>query len=816
MTQLPAHFEGLNEKQLSAACFRRGRALVSAGAGTGKTKTLVARYLSLLLDSVMPVSKERIGVENILTITYTNAGADEIKQRVREELDRHGHTALANRMDQAWVSTIHGFCARLLRRYAVQADIDPDFTTATEVRAKKLQTEAFDELLSKITLSRAPAHDKLRVSFDDYLALRETLSDFAIRKHVLEIHDQLRQLGLRRFNDDLGTNDQGAGQSLHLSADWPHRLLVDDCSNIPGSISGQSAPGMLLLRFVADFAKIYQRLCFEQSVLDYNELLLSARALLDDKQILQELQSQFIFTMIDEAQDTNALQMEIITKIAGDNLYQVGDSKQSIYGFQGANLSVMQAYRDSLTDAGNIFKLTDNYRSDASILAFVNTLFGNNELLGHPATQLTAQRSSNDQAVHEGHSKESRGVHVLQISSSGKVSKQDKADIEQREASWIADQFQAEQRKGRCWSDFIALVQNRKHGQALLAEFNRRKIPAVLKGGESLFGTPIVKDARIFLELLAKPRDPEPLLKTLLGPLGRVSDQGILELARLRKEAGVDYLWDAALLVHGATGAALSDEQDQHALTGLVQTVLSARTLIGIRPLSEIIGRAFSEREVDVHYLTQGALAGRQAYAAFQQFLRLADEWQARGKDPLSFAEDLTQQETFGLRTQQDVVSLAGEECVTIDTIHSSKGREYPVVALPLTSSLKTKIKRETIALHQLTDSCQPAQGQVGDCVLVRRDSTTQPAKTASEDESFHYDELHQESYTRNQLEAIRLLYVACTRAEEKLLISYSDASDGDGLSDAVRRGMNAAADELQQLQDAGSLTVEQVSIGEQ
>ncbi|MCL2403784.1 MAG: ATP-dependent helicase, partial [Coriobacteriia bacterium] len=701
-----------------------------------------------------------------------------------------------------------------------------------DIQSRALQMEAFGEVLARLTKGRGiigqgTAGQEAVGQFDlnDYLVLRETWSEFSIRKNVFDAYAQLRQLGLRRFEEvfaaggQLSPDDlQARLKPLELSVNWPHRLLVDDQSDG----LGQASPSTLLLRLTAAFAESYDRLSFEQSSLDYNEQLLWTRELLNNPQVLQELQSQFRFTMVDEAQDTNALQMEIITKIAASNLYQVGDMKQSIYGFQGANVGVMQAYQDSLQDPESIFELRDNYRSDAGVLNFANVLFGTEELLGYPAPKLRAHKQAPEGCAF------SRGVHVLAIASDGEGAKVDKKRNAEEEAQWIADQFQAEADKGRSWSDFVVLVEKRAQATALLDEFTQRGMPALLQGGRSLLDVDIVKDALLFLEMLTKPRDPELLLKLLLSPLGRVSDQGIYELAKLRREQSFDYLWATVLLlVDKDSGYALSDDQDQEALCGLVQTITKGRASLGMRPLSEVVNRAFSERELDLHYLSQGALAGRQAHANLQKFLRHADSWQATGKNPFSFVEEIKQQKGLGLVIQQEAVSLPGEECITIDTIHSSKGREYPVVALPLATSLKMRINKESLAIHQLTEELSLSEEHVGekdsapdvscetvlkagDCIMVRRDSKTKPAY-----ESRHYEELHQESRMRKQFEAHRLLYVACTRAEDKLFISYSKTKGGDALSAAMQKGIEAASEDLQQLQEVGALKLEEIDVSE-
>jgi len=804
LEKLPPYFEGLNTAQLNAAQHRAGKALVNAGAGTGKTKTLVARYLSLLLDKEQPVS-----VREVLAITYTNAGADEMKERARDSLQELGHADLARQMGQAWISTIHGFCGRVLRRYALEAGIDPYFRTADEVETQALRSEALDDLfegislkaegspetkdglgtkddLSNFQVSNLSASQPPKSNLEGYLHLRETHTDASLRRDIITIYEALRQYGC----------DPSESRSS-----WPQHLLLDDQACTEDNPTKSS----LLLDFVQDFAVMYRRLCADRGVLDFNELLLRTQWLLENERILTLLQAQFKFTMVDEAQDTNPLQMSIISRIAKNNLYQVGDIKQSIYRFQGAEPSLMRTYQHNLQkEKGSLYDLSDNYRSAEGVLGFANALFGNEELLGHRAPILRAHRY-NDPATQAGEC-----VQLLEVDAKNSKGKFDKKLARTTEALWIADHFQKMRQYHDSWSDFVVLVKSRSQAKDLLAEFAKRGMPAQLVKGSGLFDNPMVKEARLFLDVLTKPRDPEVFLKLLLSAMGRVSDQGIYELAHLRREARLDYLWDAALhaleLQEAQDDRGLSLEDDRVALAGLVKSIQTARTLLGVSPLSEILRHAFSERELDLYYLAShegsdvrggATLIGRQTYGGFQQFLRLADSWQAAGRNPFSFGDELRRQAELGFSPQQEAVSVPNEECIIIDSIHSSKGKEFPVVALALAGSTETKKEKKPYMIHPLCD---------GGLILTRRDGSK------SDDYlSPRYDDLHEEYYKQSQLEGARLLYVGCTRAESQLLISYSGMAEG-GLSAAMLRGMKVAQAEMSQLITSGHLSHEHIN----
>src|ERR687895_861990 len=128
----------------------RGRVFVSAGAGTGKTAVLVERFVRAVCDDGMDV-------DSILVITYTKRAAGELRSRVRAELRRRGRDDLARSLDGAWISTIHGFCNRLLKSYPFQAGLDPRFRELDEAQASVLSSEAFDEALEAFC---APGDDE--------------------------------------------------------------------------------------------------------------------------------------------------------------------------------------------------------------------------------------------------------------------------------------------------------------------------------------------------------------------------------------------------------------------------------------------------------------------------------------------------------------------------------------------------------------------------------------------------------------------------------------------------------------------------------
>src|SRR5215468_1657783 len=129
-------------REQRAAIDARGHVFVSAGAGTGKTLVLVERFANAVCD-------EGVDVGSVLVITYTERAAGELRGRIRRELLDRGRDDLARELDGAWISTIHGFCHRLLRTYPFEAGLDPRFRELEEAQAAVLAGEAFDEALAE-------------------------------------------------------------------------------------------------------------------------------------------------------------------------------------------------------------------------------------------------------------------------------------------------------------------------------------------------------------------------------------------------------------------------------------------------------------------------------------------------------------------------------------------------------------------------------------------------------------------------------------------------------------------------------------------
>jgi len=170
----------------AAAIAARGRVFVSAGAGTGKTAVLVERFAEA-------VCERGLDVDSILVITYTERAAGELRSRIRERLVELGRNDLARGLDGAWISTIHGFCMRLLKAYPFAAGLDPRFHVLDDSQGRVVRSEAFSRALDELCAGGEP----------ERLALLATYGAAGLRRMLTSVYETLRSAG-RELVLDLG------------------------------------------------------------------------------------------------------------------------------------------------------------------------------------------------------------------------------------------------------------------------------------------------------------------------------------------------------------------------------------------------------------------------------------------------------------------------------------------------------------------------------------------------------------------------------------------------------------------------------------
>jgi ATP-dependent helicase/nuclease subunit A len=761
-----------------AAIDALGEVFVSAGAGTGKTAVLVERFVRAVCD-------EGLDVDSILVITYTRKAAAELRSRIRAALVARRRPELARRLDGAWISTIHGFCNRLLKAYPFAAGLDPRFRELDEAQAAVLRSEAFDAALAEFCADGEPERLRLLVSYGGsrlramLIGVYETLRA-AGRELVLELGepaplderiDDLRVAARCLADDAQATERQraqaGAVLDLLDGLRNPDRLL--DLSEF--RVSGErgatyeearrrveqaaldrlaSGDRGLLQDLLYRFADAYAAAKRQESALDFEDLQLAARDLLRDHDAIREReQLRFRAVMVDEFQDTNRLQCELVDLIArsGAEVFFVGDEFQSIYGFRHADV---QVFRERRARAGGGLALTRNYRSRPEVLAFVNELFHAD--FGNEFQPLAASGEFPDPVF-------GNPVELLVT---------DKASYAETGVHWRRGEARHIARRVRELVDagaaspgeIVLLFAAGTDADWYEDELRKAGLPTYRATGRAYFGQQQVVDLLAYLRLLHNRYDDEALLTVLASPFVGVSNDALVLIRRAASRrpffSGIERSLPPAL--------GQEDERLLRAFKQRYDRLVAASARLGLERLCEQI---VAEHDYDLGVLAQWD--GRRRYANLRKLARLARSYEElRGRDLEGFVRFVRQQEAVGAKELEAVAEEEGAGAVRLLTIHAAKGLEFKVVIVA--DAGRDRPPPSSDEILALSD------GRFGFKVA---DPLTSQRRSA-----FAYDEVRDARKAEERAERLRLYYVAMTRAIDRLIVS--GAVDPAKLSDAT------------------------------
>jgi ATP-dependent helicase/nuclease subunit A len=762
--------ESVPSTEQLAAIEEPGVVFVSAGAGTGKTTVLVERF-------VKAVCERGLSIDSVLVITYTERAAGELRSRIRERLVALGRPELARDLDRAWISTIHGFCHRLLRSHPFEAGLDPRFRVLDESQSRVLRAEAFVAALTRFLASREPERlrllatygadglqrmlttvfDRLRsagrplvlaaaadTSVEDAIAaLRETanetlrFTDAALEgraqvEHALELMgsegerppaDRLRDLSELRVAGP--ERERFAGYNEMLAA--VERVALEELA---------TSDRALLEALLQEFDAAYREAKAAESSLDFEDLQLIARQLLQgDERVREATQWRFRSLLVDEFQDTNLLQCELIDLVGGDEVFFVGDEFQSIYRFRHADVEVFRQRREA---SAGVLALTENYRSRPEVLAVVNQLFGaefggdfeplvaagrfEEPLFGPAVEVLVTDKSS----YREG------DVH-WRVAEARHIAHRVRELVEANDAA-----------PGDIVLLFAAGTDAERYEEALRAE----GLPTHRAAGRGYFGQQQVGDLTMYLRLLLNRYDDEALVSVLASPFVGVSNDA---LVLLRRGVGRRPLFvGLERELPGELGP--RDRRLFEAFLQRYERLVRLGTSLGLEMLCD---RIVSEHDYDLAVLARWD--GRRRYANLRKLGRLARSYEElRGADIEGFLRFLADQETVGAKELEAVAVEEGADAVRLLTIHAAKGLEFKVVVVADSGRNPEHAAREEIL-------CLP-DGRVGFKVV--------DPSTGKRHAAFGFEELREAERVAEEAETRRLYYVAMTRAVDRLIIS--------------------------------------------
>jgi ATP-dependent helicase/nuclease subunit A len=800
---------------------------IEAGAGTGKTTALVSRVVNILRTG-------RATVDEIAVITFTEAAAAELSGRVREELERtlgeapdpvenaRIHRALTD-LYRARIETIHAFCGNLLRERPVEAGLDPAFEVADDLAARLAFDAAYAEWQAELL---AGGVDAVAVATNRGLGLegiraivgvldghRELLplrllpapaadvDGFVARYH--RIADQLRAL------QPLAAGDESAAEQIERvltfdetlrdaasDREWLEREILysapfvkknagaqrnwtdgHDCKRtkelfvdlreaideIKPAMRTEVLTGVLPL--ADEFVREQEERRRRDGIADFDDLLnWSRRLLLESREARDYFRRRFKALLVDEFQDTDPVQAEIALLLTSDDepgekllalrprpggLTVVGDPKQSIYRFRRADISM---YDDVQTGplAGDAPQLSQNFRSVKGVIDWVNEVF--DRLI----VKQERVQPENVRLQHGGGSlsDESRSVCVVHAPPA------DKADEARRnEAALIAGTIRRcvdegwpvrgdDRERPATWRDVAILFPARTGIDFFEDALRRLDIPYRVEGGRSFFVRQEVRDLSAVLTAIDDPRDEVSVVAALRSAAFGCSDEDLyLHVARGGR---LDYRGEAEGSPDSVRDAFahLKDLNRARARMSLARLV---RTTVERLKLVEVSLAGWN---------------GQQAAANLAKLVEQARAFSSGGGGGLrSFARWLAEQQG-GRDTEEAGISEASDDAVRLVTMHSAKGLEYPIVALANLGA-------------QVPHRVEPVPDREGRRLHLR--VSNERVQFATPDfETFWAAETAQ-----LDAEMLRLLYVATTRARDRLIISvsYSGKTPGPRLA---------------------------------
>ncbi len=860
--------EKLTPEQRQAVEHRGSKLLVSAAAGSGKTKVLVDRLMGYLCDPADPAN-----IDEFLMITYTKAAAAELRGKIAAKLSEHiaarpDSRHLQQQLQRLYltkISTVHAFCGDILREYAYKLDIAGDFRVADENECKelrlqtveKLLEEAYDHagedgdfcafvdsqglgrddrLLPELILSvydSARCHldpeqwldrclelvdtqeisDASQSLYGDFLIKRlhgwldlqikamERCADLAGRcdgfqKPAALLSDTVYQLKKLRSQDtwdgicanqnvDFGTlrfpkncADPDLAENIKLvrktcKEDLPKRLRAfsgPSCQVLSdlGAVS-QAVRGLVSL--VRRFGKEFERVKRSRQLLDFGDLehkmldLLLGKSRSGPTAAAREVGSRFREVMVDEYQDSNQVQDAIYDALtrSRNDLFLVGDVKQSIYQFRLADPGIfLQKYvafapvGTAEPGQGSKVLLSRNFRSSGGVLAGANDVF---KLCMCP--EVGGLYYGAEEALYEGIPHVPLEEPEVELTC---IDVQETTYLE--EAAYTVSRIRqlldgghfvrdGENLRPIQPEDIVILLRSPGSvGIYFQQALERAGIRCTTGGGTDLLQTREVSCLRTVLQAVNNPMQDIPLLAAMASPVfGFTAD----DLARLRS---------------GNTGCALYDavraDTDPKSVRFL-EILLKLRACLQRNSLTGLLEQVFLLTNLDGIFAAMDD--GDIRSANLQAFYQLAATFEAGGSRDLGrFLEHLDAMEEKGLAT-------AGEDaapgCVSIMSIHKSKGLEFPVVFLcGLARSFNMESQRAKVLCHKamgLGLSAADAEKRISYPTIAKRAIAAKMGLEAVSEE-------------------LRVLYVAMTRAKDRLIMTFADRNLQKTLTELVTR----------------------------
>lgn len=779
-------------------------ALISAGAGCGKTFVLTERILRLI--------KQGDSITDFAVLTFTNMAAAEMKDRIAKKLEEEGLLEQVDLVSLASIMTIHGFCGEIIRENFEILNLPPKMIIMDDMMRLTLKEQAMELALEELygQPDFAAFAQKVSATTDEELReMIERLVDFAANKpnglddvfelidsdeNILpvilnyitaqlnfvlaryadfepELFDGFEPAKQQRMDEELQVRkiidliniqqpelaieflkfDRIKKMPEDFKAEYmlmrnEAKKILEKCGELIKNLldidTADKEDCLLLIRAGAEFSAQYQQLKLNSSLMDYNDLEHYAYEILKDEDVCSYYRKRFKHILVDEYQDTSEIQEAIISRVkSGDNLFMVGDIKQSIYGFRSADPSIFLDKYSTFGVSGlnRKIELNVNFRSSSNILNFVNGVFSRllnmqNQLYPKEAfLQAGSEITDSPIQIRLLLDDKTRPEHI---------------SADEMEAAYVAKLIQQQKKKGASYSDMAILVRNNTHLMPYQKVLNAFGIPAALHLDESKGGA-IDVDVNVFIclmQLIDNSKNDIPLVSVLYSNFFNLDLDELIEI----KLEGKKYFYENV-------SSYVDNHNNQLArklidLYELIEDLKAASRQLNIEQLIALI----LEKTKYIDFLSSLPFADDKINA-IHLLMQLSSTFEQQSKKGLGAFLELIEQQSFATLAVPTNV-----EAVQVMTMHKSKGLEYPIVFLSRLKYPLLHAERDNIVSHnKLGFGLFHYERQFG----LKSPTVRYTAITLQQ----RLDSLEEE---------MRLLYVAMTRAKEKLyLIGVSDNS---------------------------------------
>ena len=611
-----------------------GPRLVDAGAGTGKTFTLVQRAAAL-------VRRGALRADELLVVTFTKAAATEIADRLERELDP------ADRR-RPTCGTFHAIASDLLREYAYDGGTSPDIRVIDDGRARGVFARAFADLMAgrlDVDLGAFPVLDRPktleRSLAKAVLGLKSRGAD--VTAYLARAHEAASELEAISFGGVVKMKKNGTGPL----ADWPKPAPIRD----DGERREEAARERRNVAVVAALFAHFQALLDREHLLTFGDVIVRAGAMLRAKPaVTAALRERWKHAIVDEFQDTNDVQTDFLRALFGEELAPVlvvGDVRQAIYEFNGARPQGIVDFRDLARER---LPLGTNRRSLQPIL---DVAYASLAELGGVPEELNAPLNA-----HRGDA-EPTCVRLELFEGAGAL---------EAEAACVAETIAALVGNGAAPSECAVLLRARTRAGVFADALRERGLAVRLVGGVGFFDAPEIREAVAWLRLANDPTDPFAAIAALQSASVGLGDGAVALLAR-----GRDLARGALLDPIPAELSAAERERLERfrRIAGVVCDLASVPLVAAVRSVIDAAGIE----------IARVAEPGRldQIRANLDKFVRAAVEF--AGARPLARIADLVDElrERDELELDLPIAELEGDR-VSILTIHGAKGLEWPHV----------------------------------------------------------------------------------------------------------------------------------------